>query len=325
MATPMMRAGIATAGGIAIHEMPRPSPGPEEILVKVAAIGVDRADIAASQVQPGAAPTIPGLEWSGQVAAVGARVTTHKPGDWVMCNAQGGSYAEYAVVDMGRAWGFDPKEIDVQQAAVLPLALLTCHNALVTQGDLRRGGTVLVNGASSGVGIAMMLCARELGAGLIAGTSRDPAKQKELPKFGCTHVLDSSKSDWPDHLLAATGGKGVDTVVDMVSGASINDSMKAARVLARIVNVGRLGGATAPFNFDLHAARRITYTGVTFRSRSVEEVREIVVKMKADLWEAVRAGRLRLPIDRVFKLDQAAEAHATVAANAQFGKIVLVV
>ena len=139
--------------------------------------------------QPGAAPAIPGLEWSGQVAAVGARVTGHKPGDWVMCNAQGGAYAEYAVADMGRAWGFDPKEIDAQQAAVLPLALLTCHDALVTQGGLRRGGNVLVNGASSGIGIAMMLCARELGAVLIAGTSRDPVKQKELPKFGCTHVL----------------------------------------------------------------------------------------------------------------------------------------
>ncbi len=325
MAMTTMRAGIATAEGIALHEMPRPTPGPEEILVKVAAIGVDRADIAAAKSAPGAAPAIPGLEWSGQVAAVGARVTTHKPGDWVMCNAQGGAYAEYAVADMGRAWTFDPKEIDPQQAAVLPLALLTCHDALVTHGGLKKEGTVLVNGASSGVGIAMMLCARELGAALIAGTSRDPVKQKELPKFGCTHVLDSSKPDWPDVLLAATGGKGVDTVVDMVSGPTVNDSMKAANVKARIVNVGRLAGGTAPFNFDLHAAKRITYTGVTFRSRSVEEVREIVVKMKADLWDAVRAKRLRLPIDRVFKLEQAAEAHATMAANAQFGKIVLVV
>lgn len=325
MATPVMRAGIATADGIAIHEMPRPTPGPEEILVKVAAIGVDRADLGAAKAAAGAAPSIPGLEWSGQVAQVGAKVTTHKPGDWVMCNAQGGGYAEYAVTDMGRAWSFDPKEIDPQQAAVLPLALLTCHDALVTNGGLRRGGTVLVNGASSGIGIAMMMVARELGAGLIAGTSRDPSKQARLMTFGATHVLDSSKPDWPDKLLAATGGKGVDTVVDMVSGATVNESMKAANVKARMVNVGRLAGGSASFNFDLHAAKRITYTGVTFRSRSVEEVREIVVKMKADLSDGVRAKRLRLPIDRVFKFEQAAEAHATMAANAQFGKIVLVV
>ena len=324
MATPMMRAGIATAAGIGLHDVPRPVPGESEILVKVVAIGVDRADLGSSKAQEGAGLTIPGLEWSGQVTQVGAKVTTLKPGDWVMCNAQGGGYAEYAVTDAGRAIQFDPKEIDVQQAAVMPLALMTCHDALSTQGQLKPGGSVLVNGASSGVGIAMMLVAKALGAKLIAGTSRDPEKQKKLPDFGATLVLDSSKPDWPDALLAATGGKGVEVVADMVAGATVNDSLKALAVKGRMVNVGRLAGGHGDFNFDLHALKRITYTGVTFRTRSVEEVREIVVKMKADLWTAVREKRLTLPVDRVFKLAAAAEAHATMAANAQFGKIVLV-
>lgn len=320
----MMRAGIATEGGIALHDMPRPTPTETEILVKVAAIGVDRADLGSSNAQPGAAPTIPGLEWAGEVVQVGRRVTTLKPGDWVMCSGQGGGYAEYAVTDAGRAWTFDPKEIEVDQAAALPLALLTCHDALKTQGELKPGGTVLVNGASSGVGLMMMQVAKVLGAAMIAGTSRDPMKQKELPRFGATLVLDSSKPDWADKLLAATDNKGVDVVTDMVSGATVNDSMRATAIHGRIVNVGRLGGGAASFNFDLHAARRITYTGVTFRTRSVEDVREIVVKMKADLWSAVREKRLTLPVNRSFKLAQAANAHATMAANAQFGKIVLV-
>ena len=324
MATPMMRAGIATDSGIALHDMPRPTPGPEDILVKVAAIGVDRADLGSSKAQAGAAPTIPGLDWAGEVVQVGARVTTLKAGDWVMCNGQGGGYAEYAVTDAGRAWTFDPKTLDVQQAAVLPLALLTCHDALKTQGQLQVGGKVLVNGASSGVGIAMMQVAKVLGAAMIAGTSRDPVKQKELPKYGCTLVLDSSKPDWADKLLQATDNKGVDVVTDMVAGATINDSMRATAIHGRIVNVGRLAGGHGDMNFDLHALRRLTYTGVTFRTRSTEDVREIVTRMKADLWTAVREKRISLPVDRVFKLAEAAEAHATMAANAQFGKIVLV-
>ena len=323
MATLTMRAGIATADGIAIHDVPKPTPGEHEILVKVAAIGVDRADLGESKAKADAPVTIPGLEWSGQVEQIGRAVSGMRVGDTVMCKGTGG-YAEYAVTDAGHAIVFDPKEIDIKQAAALPLALLTCHDALATQGKMTKGSRVLVNGASSGVGLVMMQVAKALGASLIAGTSRDPEKQKRLPEFGATLVLDSSKPDWADKLLTATGGQGVDVVADMVSGATVNDSMKAARVLGRVVNVGRLGGSHADFNFDQHAYKRISYTGVTFRTRSVEEIRSIVAKMKADLWTAVREHRIVAPIDRVYRLAEAAKAHADMAANAQFGKIVLI-
>ena len=121
----------------------------------------------------------------------------------------------------------------------------------------------------------------------------------------------------------ATDGQGVDLIVDQVSNGVMNDNMKATRVLGRIVNVGRLGGMTGEFNFDLHALRRIDYIGVTFRTRSLEEVRDLVQAMQADLWEAVERGELRLPIDREFSLDQAAEAVEYMKANRHFGKIVL--
>ena len=125
-------------------------------------------------------------------------------------------------------------------------------------------------------------------------------------------------------MLEATGGKGVNLTVDMVSGPGMNQIMRATAVLGRIVNVGRLGGQKAEFDFDLHAMKRIDYIGVTFRTRSAEEVREIVRLMKADLWDAVMSGKLALPIDRTFPLDEAIAAQAHMKANQHFGKIALV-
>ena len=323
MATPMMRAGIATEAGIGIHEIARPTPTDEQILVRVAAAGLNRADLGVAKSASGAPLTQVGLEWSGEVVAVGGRVTTVKPGEFVMCTGAGG-YAEYAVTDAGRAIPFDPAQMSPQQAAALPLALMTAHDALITRGRLKAGHQVLVHGATSGVGLMALQMARLLGAPLIAATSRDAQKRARLAAFGATHVLDAGNASWADELLRATGNRGVDVVVDMVSGESINAAMKATSVLGRIVNVGRLGGGVAPFNFDLHALRRIEYIGVTFRTRSVEEVREIVARMCVDVLPAVHAGKLSLPVDKVFKLDEAAAAHAAMAANTHFGKILLV-
>src|SRR5262249_49169310 len=128
---------------------------------------------------------------------------------------------------------------------------------------------------------------------------------------------------WPDQVLEATEGKGVNLIVDMVSGATVSPAMRATALRGRIVNVGRLGGEKAEFDFNLHALRRIDYIGVTFRTPTIEEVREIVRRMTADLWDAVSAGKLSLPIDRSFTLDEAVAAQAHMRANAHFGKIVL--
>ena len=165
--------------------------------------------------------------------------------------------------------------------------------------------------------------AKAMGAGLVIGTSTNAGRRAKLTEFGADLAIDSSDPAWPDAVLAATGGKGVDLIVDMVSAPVANANMRATRVLGRIVNVGRLGGQKGEFDFDLHAARRISYIGVTFRSRSVEEVREINRLMRRDLWAAVEAGGLHLPLDRSFPLEQANEALAHMRANQHFGKIVL--
>jgi NADPH2:quinone reductase len=182
---------------------------------------------------------------------------------------------------------------------------------------------VLVQGASSGVGLMAMKIARHRGAGLVIGTSTDPGRRARLTEFGAHLALDSRDAGWVEQVLQATGGRGVDLIVDQVSGGVANQNLAATRILGRIVNVGRLGGTRGEFDFDLHALRRITYVGVTFRTRSIEEVREINARMRADLWGAVAAGKLDLPIDRVFALDDALEALAHVKANRHLGKVVM--
>jgi NADPH2:quinone reductase len=182
----------------------------------------------------------------------------------------------------------------------------------------------MIQGASSGVGLIGLQIARLKGAGLVIGTSTNAARRERLKEFGADLAVDTSKPNWPEEVLKATDGKGVSLTVDMVSGSTVNQTMQATALLGRIVNVGRLGGENAEFNFDLHARKRIDYIGVTFRTRSVEEVRAIVRKMRADLWDAVSSGKIYLPIDKTFPLDQAAAAHEHMRSNQHFGKILLI-
>ena len=199
------------------------------------------------------------------------------------------------------------------------------HNAVVTNGALQPGQSVLIQGASSGVGLMGMQIGKLMGAAKVMGTSTNAGRRARLKEYGCDLAVDTSDPKWPEAVKQATDGKGVDLIVDMVSGGVANGNMEAAAILGRIVNVGRLGGQKGEFNYDLHALKRIDYIGVTFRTRTPEEVREIVKLMRADLWPAVEAGKLTLPIDKTFRLDQVADALAMMRANRHFGKIVLTV
>ena len=320
-----MRAAILSESGLAIVEVPKPEIKPNELLVRVRAAGLNRADllmIGGRMHGPlGGAGTIAGLEWAGEVAETGSESTEFKTGDRVMCSGAGG-YAEFATTDWGRVSPLPAADISFEQAATLPIALQTMHDALVGNGHLKPGESVLIQGASSGVGLMGLQIAKYLGAKLVIGTSRNAARRARLKEFGADMVIDPDDPAWPDAVVEATGG-GVDLIVDQVSGDVANQNMKAARVLGRIVNVGRLGGFSGEFDYDLHALKRINYIGVTFRTRSAEEVREIVRNMRADLWPAVQAGTLHLPLDRVFPLAEAAAALEHMRANAHLGKVVL--
>jgi NADPH2:quinone reductase len=199
------------------------------------------------------------------------------------------------------------------------------HDAIVTNGRLQPGESIIIQGASSGVGIMGMQIAKLKGAKLVIGTSTNDARRARLKDYGADLAIDTRKPNWSEEVLQATGGKGVNVIIDMVSASVANENMKAAAVLGRIVNVGRLGGGRGEFDFNLHANRRIAYIGVTHQTRSQDELRAEVRNMRADIWDAVTAGKLAIPIDRVFKLDEAEAAQAHMRTNAHFGKIVMVV
>ncbi|HEX3142203.1 MAG TPA: zinc-binding dehydrogenase [Rhizobacter sp.] len=322
-----MKAAVqAGAEGLRITDTEVPRPGADEVLVRVRACGLNRADIgmAAGHAHGslGGPGTPLGMEWAGEVAEVGAGVKEFKPGDRVMGSGKG-AFAEYAVADKGRVMALPSAAMGFEQAATLPIALMTMHDAVVTNGRLQAGDAVLIQGASSGVGLMGLQIARLMGAGLVIGSSTTPERRARLKDFGAQLALDTRDEQWPQQALDATGDKGVNLIVDQLSGAQANQNMRAAAVRGRIVNVGRLAGTRAEFDFDLHALKRIEYIGVTFRTRSVQEVRDIVTRLRADLGEALAAGRLALPLDRSFPFEQAAEALAYTGRNAHFGKVVL--
>jgi NADPH:quinone reductase-like Zn-dependent oxidoreductase len=323
-----MKAGVASENGLVMRDVPQPQPKPNEVLVKIKAASLNRADLGVARGMPhgpnSGVGALVGIEWAGEVIEAGAEVPGgYKPGERVMCSGNGG-YAEYAVSDYGRTMRM-PDGLSFEQAAVLPVALMTLHNALITAGRMQAGESVMIQGASSGVGLMGLQIAKLKGAKLVIGTSTDATRRPRLKEFGADLAIDTRDPAWPEQVLKATDGKGVNLTVDMLSGPVVAQTMKATAILGRIVNVGRLAGTKAELDFDLHALRRIDYIGVTFRTRSLDEVREISRKMQADLWDAVKAGKLSLPIDRRFPLDQAPQAQEHMRANKHFGKIVLTV
>jgi NADPH2:quinone reductase len=321
-----MKAAILGDAGIEIGDVPKPEPKPNEVLIRVRATTLNRADLLVASGHQhgrvGGKGARIGLECAGEVEAVGSEVEGIRPGDRVMGSAPA-AHAEYAVTDSGRVHRIPANNMTFAQAACFPVALQTMHNAIVTAGRLERGETLLIQGASTGVGLMGLQIGKLMGASVVMGTSTNPERRARLKEFGCDLALDSRDPGWPEQVKQATGGKGVDLIVDQVSASVANQNLDAAKVLGRIVNVGRLGGMSGEFNFDLHAAKRIDYIGVTFRTRSPQEVREIVRLMRADLWPAVESGQLSLPIDKTFPLEKIAEGLEMMRANRHFGKIVI--
>lgn len=262
-----------------------------------------------------------GLEWAGEIVSLGAMVAGWKTGDRVMATG-GGAYAEYTLGSPHRMLAIPPG-MSFETAATLPVALNTMHDAIITNGEFKAGQTILIQSASSGAGLLAQQIAKLSGARLVLGSSTNPERMARLTEFGADLAIDTSDPDWVKQVLAATDGKGVDLIIDQLSGTFANGNLQATRIGGRSVNVGRLAGDNAPFNFDLHALRRINYVGVTFRTRSAEEVARIVSLVKRDLYAAMSNCKLSLPIDHVFALEETPEALKRMRRNERFGKIVI--
>jgi NADPH:quinone reductase len=321
-----VKAALRTETGLAFAQVEVPTPSDTEVLVKVRAGSLNRADLflldGRSHGKHGGVGTPLGLEWAGDVVAVGREVGTLRPGDRVMCSGIGG-FAQYAVADWRRCFAIPTDAMTYDSAACLTIALRTTHLAIATLGQLRAAQSVLVLGASSAVGLMSLQVSRLLGAGLVIGTSTQADRRSRLGEFGAHLAIDSNDKDWADAVLAATQGAGVDLVVDFLAGPLINDTMRATALGGRIVNVGRMAGESGAFDFDLHALRRIQYLGTTFRTRSDAEVGMIAERVEADLWPALGAGGLRLPVAVTLPLERLTEAFDVMRRNAAFGKIVV--
>jgi NADPH2:quinone reductase len=319
-----MRAVLFVPGpggaGVELREVPQPVPAAGEVLVRVRAAGLNRGELVVKKALVAGAPQQTGIEFAGEVAAPGAGASRFKAGDRVMGHWKAGQ-AEYVAVDE-RLLVPVPARLSWVEAGAWLNVFCTAHDAIVTNAGLKAGESVLVNAVSSGIGVAALQIARLLGAQPVIGSSRTPAKLAKLGPCGMT-VGVVADGGMTRAVLDATGGNGVDVLIDNVGGTVLGDNLKALALKGRMVSVGRLGANVGAIDLDYLALRRIKLIGVTFRTRTLEERIACVQRCAEDLLPALADGRLNPVVQRSFKLHEVAEAHACMERDEHIGKLVL--
>ena len=301
-----------------------PQPGEREVLVKVAAAGVNRPDVMQRQglyPPPKGATDIPGLEIAGEVAALGAGVQRWKLGDKVMALVVGGGYAEYCLAHESHALPV-PAGLTLVEAAAIPETTFTVWHNVFERGRLQRGETLLVHGGSSGIGTTAIQLAKAFGARVIT-TAGSAEKCDACRRLGADVAINYKQDDFVAATKAATNGKGADVVLDMVGGDYIERNYEAAAVEGRIVQIAFQGGPKATVDFRRIMLKRLTHTGSTLRARSIEDKAAIARAVEAHALPLVAAGKVKPVIDSTFPLSEAAAAHSRLEAGAHIGKIVL--
>jgi NADPH2:quinone reductase len=324
-----MRAALYEGTGgveiIAVREVLEPAPGDDDALVEVAFAGLNRADLLEREGRYGtmgrAAAVVPGLEFSGVVRAVGARVSSLSPGERVCGLVTAGAQAE-RVVAHALTLARVPEGVDLATAGAIPEAFITAHDALFARGGFGLGQTVLVHAVGSGVGLAALALARRAG-GLTIGTSRTAEKLARARELLGLDFGVSFDDAWPEAVLAATGGRGVDVVLDFAGATTLERNVGVLASSGRIVQIGTLGGAKASIALGALTAKRATLVGTVLRTRPLDEKIALTRGFADHLLPLFARGELRAAIDRVFPLDEIAAAHLHMESNANFGKILL--
>ncbi|WP_374275316.1 NAD(P)H-quinone oxidoreductase [Brevundimonas sp.] len=308
---------------LVLGERPDPTPGPGQVLIRVEAAGVNRPDVLQRRglyAPPPGASDVPGLEVAGEIADVGEGVARWSVGDRVCALLPGGGYAELAVADAGSCLPI-PDGVDAVQAAGLPETVMTVFANVFEAGGLRAGETLLVHGATSGIGVTAIQMARAAGARVIA-TSRGADKAEAARALGADVAIDASAGDWAEAVVAAGGA---DVALDMVGAAYAAGHARALKPGGRWVVIATQAGARAEIDLMQVMLKRLVLTGSTLRSRPVAEKARLARAVEATVWPWVADGRVRPPIETVLPLDQAAEAHRRMEAGGHVGKIVLAV
>jgi NADPH2:quinone reductase len=323
----MTAIAISRPGGPEVLEpvsLPLPQPGEGEVLVAVAAAGVNRPDVLQRQggyPPPPGAPETPGLEIAGEVVAVGAGVRRYRPGDRVCGLVAGGGYAEYCTVAEANALPI-PGDLSLVEAAGLPETFFTVWTNVFTRGRLQHGEILLVHGGSSGIGTTAIMMAKVWGARVFT-TAGSAEKCRACEDLGAERAINYREEDFVEAVLAATDKHGADVILDMVGGEYVARNFKAAARDGRIVNIAFLQGSKVEINLLPLMLKRLTLTGSTLRPRPVEEKAEIARALEEHMWPHIAAGRIRPVIHQTFPLREAAAAHALMDSGAHIGKIIL--
>lgn len=304
---------------------PVPAPGAEELLVAVAAAGVNRPDVLQRQGHyppPKGAPDIPGLEIAGTVVQAGHACRRFGAGDRVTALIPGGGYAEYALVHESNALPA-PAGLDDIAAAAIPETFFTVWSNVFMGARLAAGETLLVHGGSSGIGTTAIQLGKAFGAAVITTAGSDE-KCERCRVIGADHAINYQTTDFVEAVKAATGGRGADVILDMVGGDYIDRNYAAAAMDGRIVQIAFLNGATAEVNFARLMRKRLVHTGSTLRPRDVAFKAQIARQLEDKVWPLLAAGTVAPIIDSTFPLREAAAAHRRMESSTHFGKIVLV-
>ena len=302
-----------------------PVPGPDEILIRVMAAGVNRPDVAQRMGQyppPPGASDLPGLEVAGVVAATGTNARKHKVGDKVMSLVAGGGYAQYCIAQDAQAMAV-PASLTIQEAGALPETLMTVWHNVFERGALQPGETLLVHGGSSGIGTLAIQMAKALGSKVIV-TVGSKDKAQACLELGADHAINYRTEDFVEATRKATGGNGANVILDMVGGDYIDRNYDAAAIDGRIVQIAFLSGSPkATANFSKLMVKRLTHTGSTLRPRSNADKAAMVTAIEARVMPLLRDGRVKPLMDSSFPLEKASEAHRRMETSEHIGKIVL--
>ena len=316
------------AGGPEVVELeaaaPLPVPGPGQVLVEVAAAGINRPDClqrAGNYPPPPGATAIPGLEIAGTIVGVGPGVSPSEIGRAVCALVISGGYAEYAIADLPLCLPI-PKGMSMVEAGGVPETYFTVYDNVFTRGRLKKGETLLIHGGSSGIGSTAIQLAREAGVTVYVTAGSDE-KCAFCRSLGASAAINYRTQDFVEEVKNLTGGKGVDVILDMVGGPYIQKNLAMLALEGRLVQIAFLQPSVAEVNFMPIMLKRLTMTGSTLRPRSVALKAEIAAKLRSDIWPMLDAGKVRPIVDKVFELADARAAHALMESSTHAGKIIL--